>query len=78
MHRVYLEVGSKRVFASALAWPGWSRSGRDEVAALRALAEYGGRYRRALGRWKAYEPYRATLVAPGRKLSKEKNSLRPH
>ena len=41
---VYLEVGSKRVFAGALAWPGWCRSGRDEDAALEALLEYGPRY----------------------------------
>ena len=47
---VYLEVAGKRVFAGAEAWPGWSRSGRDEAAALDALAAYGARYRRALGR----------------------------
>jgi hypothetical protein len=41
---VLLETGNKRVFASALDWPGWSRSGRDEDAALDALAAYGGRY----------------------------------
>jgi hypothetical protein len=41
---VYLEVGQKRTFAGALDWPGWCRSGRDEAAALRALAEYGPRY----------------------------------
>jgi hypothetical protein len=43
--RVCLEVGAKRVFASALDWPGWCRSGRDEAAALEALAAYAGRYR---------------------------------
>ena len=46
---VALEVGARRVFASALEWPGWSRSGRDEEGALAALAAYGDRYRRALG-----------------------------
>lgn len=40
----YLEVGVKRVFASALAWPGWSRSGRSEDAALEALAAYAPRF----------------------------------
>jgi hypothetical protein len=41
---VVVEIGNKRVFASALDWPGWSRSGRDEAAALEALAEYAARY----------------------------------
>ena len=48
-HDVYLEVGSKRVFACSLDWPGWCRSGRDEESALEALAEYAPRYRRAIG-----------------------------
>jgi hypothetical protein len=43
--RVYLEVGAKKVFASAADWPGWCRSGRDEAAAMAALAEYAPRYR---------------------------------
>ena len=47
---VYLEVGTKKVFAGALDWPGWCRSGRDEHDALEALVAYGPRYRRALGR----------------------------
>ncbi len=41
---VYLEAGSKRVFACALDWPGWSRSGRHEEDALEALLAYGPRY----------------------------------
>jgi hypothetical protein len=41
---VYLERGSKRVFAGGLAWPGWCRSGRDETAALEALVAFGPRY----------------------------------
>jgi hypothetical protein len=41
---VYLEVGTKRVFACAQAWPGWCRSARTEEAALAALAAYGERY----------------------------------
>lgn len=45
---VYLESGSQRVFAGALDWPGWCRSGKDEAAALRALFEYRLRYERAL------------------------------
>ncbi len=41
---VYLEVGSKRVFACALAWPGWARSGKNEELALQALAAYAPRF----------------------------------
>jgi hypothetical protein len=42
--RVYLEVGKRRVFASAADWPGWARSGKDETAALGALAAAASRY----------------------------------
>lgn len=45
---VYLEVGPKKKFASAVEWPGWSRSGRDEASALSRLFEYGPRYAQAL------------------------------
>ena len=45
---VYLETGQTRTFAVALDWPGWCRSGRDEVSALQALCDYGPRYARAL------------------------------
>jgi hypothetical protein len=44
VHNVYLEIGSKRVFACAVEWPGWCRSGPDEAAALQALLDYGPRY----------------------------------
>jgi hypothetical protein len=47
---VYVEVGKKRVFAGAVEWPGWCRSGRDEEAALDALVAYAKRYRSAVGR----------------------------
>ncbi len=42
--RVYLEVGTKRVFACALDWPGWCRSGKTEELALETLAAYAERY----------------------------------
>jgi hypothetical protein len=42
--RVYLEVGAKRVFASAADWPGWTRAGKDEKAALEALAAAAPKY----------------------------------
>jgi hypothetical protein len=41
---VGLELGSKRVFACALEWPGWCRSGKTEELALEALAAYAPRY----------------------------------
>jgi hypothetical protein len=41
---VYLEVGTKRVFACSVDWPGWCRSGKDDDAALTALADYAARY----------------------------------
>jgi hypothetical protein len=47
--QTYLEVGAKRVFAGAIDWPGWSRSGRDEDASLQALVDYAPRYAAALG-----------------------------
>jgi hypothetical protein len=46
--KVYLEVGKTRVFACALDWPGWCRSGKDTEAALEELLAHGDRYARAL------------------------------
>jgi hypothetical protein len=45
---VVIEIGKKRTFASALDWPGWSRSGKDEESALQVLLDYGPRYARVL------------------------------
>ena len=39
-----LEVAAKRSFASAIAWPGWSRGGRSPDDAVAALVAYGPRY----------------------------------
>jgi hypothetical protein len=41
---VFIEAGKRRVFASALEWPGWARSGKSEELALEALASYLPRY----------------------------------
>jgi hypothetical protein len=41
---VYLESGTKRTFAGAIAWPGWCRWGRGEAEALEALLAYGKKY----------------------------------
>lgn len=45
---VFLEIGKKKVFAGAMRWPGWCRSGRDEGTALQTLLEYGPRYELAV------------------------------
>ena len=45
---MYLESAPRKTFASAVEWPGWSRSGRDEAGALAALAAYGPRYAEAI------------------------------
>jgi hypothetical protein len=47
-HPVSLEVGGKRVFAGAIDWPGWCRSGRDEDGAIEALFAYAPRYAHVL------------------------------
>ncbi len=41
---VTVEAVDRKVFASALEWPGWSRSGKAEVLALESLAAYADRY----------------------------------
>ena len=42
--RVVLEVAPKKSFASALDWPGWSRSAKTEDGAIEALLAYAPRY----------------------------------
>src|ERR671934_1418281 len=44
MQPIYLEVGKQRVFACAVDWPGWCRSGKNETLALEALAAAAPRY----------------------------------
>lgn len=41
-------MGSKRTFASALDWPGWTRAGKGEAAAIEALSAAAPRYRCAI------------------------------
>ncbi|MBA3274328.1 MAG: hypothetical protein H0T72_00935 [Chloroflexia bacterium] len=43
--RVVIETVQNTSFASALDWPGWSRSGKSEAAAIEALLAYAERYR---------------------------------
>jgi hypothetical protein len=46
--RVVLEVVRARAFAVAVDWPGWTRGGRDEEAALDALLRAAPRYAAAV------------------------------
>ena len=46
---IIVEAAPKRTFAAAIDWPGWSRSGRDEDAAVEALRTYGPRYATVVG-----------------------------
>ena len=41
---VAIEAAEKRAFATAVDWPGWSRSGKTEELAVEALLAYAGRY----------------------------------
>jgi hypothetical protein len=45
---IYIESGAKKVFACAVDWPGWSRSGRDEKSALKTLFDYRLRYAKVM------------------------------
>jgi hypothetical protein len=56
---VCLEIGQRRVFASALEWPGWCRSAKSEEEALGALADYAARYKPAAERAGVWFPARA-------------------
>jgi hypothetical protein len=42
--RVLVEITPKKVFVSALDWPGWSRGARDEAAAVEAFLAAAPRY----------------------------------
>ncbi|HEX5589083.1 MAG TPA: hypothetical protein VFX65_02180 [Candidatus Limnocylindrales bacterium] len=42
---VAIEETSKKSFATAIDWPGWSRSGKTVAGALEALRAYADRYR---------------------------------
>jgi hypothetical protein len=47
--RVVVESGDKRVFISALDWPGWSRGGKSHDEAVATFVAYGPRYRKSIG-----------------------------
>ncbi|HEX5015334.1 MAG TPA: hypothetical protein VFV72_14385 [Candidatus Limnocylindrales bacterium] len=42
--RVAIEQAQKKAFATAVDWPGWSRSGKTEELAIDALMAYAERY----------------------------------
>ena len=41
---VSIEAAAKKAFATAVDWPGWSRSGKTEELAIEALVAYADRY----------------------------------
>lgn len=41
---IALESVERRTFAIACGWPGWARSGKEQVSAIQALCSYGPRY----------------------------------
>lgn len=45
---IFLEIGSKRIFAGAIDWPGWYGQGRDERSAQEALLRTAPRYQHAI------------------------------
>ena len=48
--RVVIEEAPKRVFVSALDWPGWSRSGKTEEQAVEVFLAAAPRYAKAVAR----------------------------
>lgn len=42
--QVILEVGKRRVFASALDWAGWTRAGKSAESAIEQMMAYHGRF----------------------------------
>jgi hypothetical protein len=58
--RVYLEIGEKKAFATALDWIGLARSGPTDDEALAALFEYVPRYKVSMG-----QPAADLAVPPG-------------
>ena len=55
--RITLESTPRKAFATAVDWPGWSRSGRTKEQALAALADHAPRYAVvALQAGEAFEP----------------------
>jgi hypothetical protein len=64
---IFLEAGQRRVFVSALDWPGWARGGRTEELAVGALASYLPRYA-PIARAAGLRPPPGELVVAERRL----------
>ena len=45
---IYVEIANKRSFASAINWPGWTRSGKNPEQAKYNLFDYRERYKKVL------------------------------
>jgi hypothetical protein len=60
---VFIEAGQRRVFASALDWPGWARSARTEELAVAALADYLPRYALVVARASLAPPAGELIIA---------------
>ncbi len=71
---VFIEAGSKRVFASAVDWPGWARSGKSEQEALATLAGYLDRYAPVVRRANLEPPSADGLVIAERAEGKAKSA----
>jgi hypothetical protein len=56
---VYLELGTKKVFACSIDFPGWCRSGKSDELALETLAGYATRYAEVARKAKVAFPARA-------------------
>ena len=59
--RVVVETGAKKVFASALGYPGWSRSGRTEHDAIAVLLDYRDRFAPIAARAGVHVPTRVSV-----------------
>jgi hypothetical protein len=56
---VYLEIGTKKVFAGYIDWPGSERSAKTEDEAVERLLAYAPRYAKAV---KGFKPGRVKVV----------------
>lgn len=63
---VAIETGTKRVFASALDWPGWCRAGKTEPLAIEALAACADRYAEVAAAARVPFPKRVDLTVTER------------
>lgn len=62
-HRVVLEQGKKKSFATAIDWPGWSRSGKSGDHAIEVLVSYADRYQ-LVAEMAGVQGVRATAASP--------------